>query len=372
MAFDFGKSVSYTGVVKSFAAINPHMRMVLELKNADGKGTHIVNFEGHSTNNMYRAGYRKGMVKVGDTMTVNAAPYKDGTEGGYVISAKMSDGTVLRHEGPRRRHPAADRRRSAQAGRRQVMRHSEDTENSMARIIGGIATSHTPTIGFALDAKKQEDPVWKPIFEGYKPVQQWLADRKPDVLLYIFNDHITSFFLDHYSHFALGIGEEYAPADEGGGPRKLPAIQGDPKLAAHIAAGLVADEFDLSYFQGKNLDHGVFSPLSLLLPHENSWPCRMVPFQCGVLNPPVPTPLRFYKLGLALRKAILSLSGGHQGRHRRHGWPVAPGAWRALRLQQHALGHGVHRAPGEGPGRPRPRSPSPSTPRWAAWKAPKS
>jgi len=176
----------------------------------------------------------------------------------------------------------------------------------MARIIGGIATSHTPTIGFALDAKKQEDPVWKPIFEGYKPVQQWLADRKPDVLLYIFNDHITSFFLDHYSHFALGVGEEYAPADEGGGPRKLPPIKGDPKLAAHIAAGLVADEFDLSYFQGKDLDHGVFSPLSLLLPHENGWPCRMVPLQCGVLNPPVPTPLRFYKLGLALRKAILS------------------------------------------------------------------
>ena len=28
----------------------------------------------------------------------------------------------------------------------------------MARIVGMIATSHTPTIGFALDGKKQEDP----------------------------------------------------------------------------------------------------------------------------------------------------------------------------------------------------------------------
>src|SRR5262245_64366840 len=37
--------------------------------------------------------------------------------------------------------------------------------NPMARIVGMIATSHTPTIGFALDGKKQEDPVWKPIFE---------------------------------------------------------------------------------------------------------------------------------------------------------------------------------------------------------------
>ena len=32
----------------------------------------------------------------------------------------------------------------------------------MARIIGGIGTSHTPTIGFALDAGKQDDPVWAP------------------------------------------------------------------------------------------------------------------------------------------------------------------------------------------------------------------
>jgi gallate dioxygenase len=176
----------------------------------------------------------------------------------------------------------------------------------MATIIGGIATSHTPTIGFALDANKQLDPVWKPIFDGYKPVQQWLADKKPDVLLYIFNDHITSFHLDHYSHFALGVGEQFGPADEGGGPRKLPPIMGHPKLAAHIAAGMVADEFDLSYFQGKDLDHGLFSPLSLLLPHEKEWPCKLIPLQCGVLNPPIPSPLRFYKFGLSLRKAIES------------------------------------------------------------------
>lgn len=176
----------------------------------------------------------------------------------------------------------------------------------MATIVGGIATSHTPTIGFALDAKKQQDPVWKPIFEGYKPVQDWLAAKKPDVLFYIFNDHITSFFFDHYSHFALGVGEQYGPADEGGGPRKLPPIKGHPKLAAHIATGLVADEFDLAYFQGKNLDHGCFSPLSLLLPHENGWPCAMVPLQCGVLNFPIPSARRCFNLGKSLRKAIES------------------------------------------------------------------
>jgi gallate dioxygenase len=176
----------------------------------------------------------------------------------------------------------------------------------MARIIGGIGSSHTPTIGFALDARKQNDPVWAPIFKGYEPVQQWLADRRPDVLFFVYNDHVTSFFFDHYSHFALGVGEEFPVADEGGGPRRLPPVKGHPALARHIAHGLVADEFDLSYFQAKGLDHGCFSPLSLLWPHENTWPGAIIPLQVGVLEFPIPSARRCFKLGRSLRKAIES------------------------------------------------------------------
>ncbi|HEY8521597.1 MAG TPA: gallate dioxygenase [Gammaproteobacteria bacterium] len=176
----------------------------------------------------------------------------------------------------------------------------------MATIVGGIASSHTPTIGFALDTNKQHDPVWAPIFEGYRPVQQWLADKKPDVLFLIYNDHVTSFFFDHYSHFALGIGKRYWPADEGGGPRALPPIEGHPGLAQHIALGLTADEFDLSFFQEKGLDHGCFSPLSLLWPHEPAWPGAIVPLQVGVLQFPIPSAKRCFRLGRSLRKAIES------------------------------------------------------------------
>jgi gallate dioxygenase len=176
----------------------------------------------------------------------------------------------------------------------------------MATIVGGIATSHTPTIGFALDAKKQQDPVWAPIFAGYEPVQRWLAEKRPDVLFFIYNDHITSFFFDHYSHFTLGVGEKYWVADEGGGARKLPPIKGHPALARHVATGLAADEFDLSFFQEKGLDHGCFSPLSLLWPHEKEWPGAIVPLQVGVLQLPIPTARRCFKLGRALRKAIES------------------------------------------------------------------
>ena len=176
----------------------------------------------------------------------------------------------------------------------------------MARIIGAVAASHTPTIGFAYDRDSRDDPAWAPIFANFAPLARWLAEKKPDVLVLVYNDHITSFFFDHYSAFALGIGPEWPVADEGGGARKLPPIAGHPALAAHIGRSLVADEFDMSFYQRRALDHGVFSPLSMLLPHEPAWPAALVPLQMGVLQLPVPSARRFYKLGQALRRAIES------------------------------------------------------------------
>jgi gallate dioxygenase len=138
----------------------------------------------------------------------------------------------------------------------------------MAQIIGALASSHTPTIGFALDRDKRDDPAWAPIFEHFEPLRQWLADKKPDVLVIIFNDHVTSFFFDHYSAFTLGIGEKFPVADEGGGARDLAPAIGHPALARHIGQALMADEFDMSFFQDKPLDHGLFSP-------HRCWPAGM-------------------------------------------------------------------------------------------------
>ena len=176
----------------------------------------------------------------------------------------------------------------------------------MARIIGGIACSHTPTIGFAHDKATADDPVWGPIINAFAPVKGWLKAQKPDVAIVVYNDHVTSFFFDHYSTFALGIGERFDVADEGGGPRDLPAASGHPALAAHIGHSLAADEFDLSFFQDRALDHGAFSPLSVLCDHADGWPFPIVPLQVGVLQAPSPTARRCWKLGQALRRAIES------------------------------------------------------------------
>jgi hypothetical protein len=110
--FDFTKSVAITGVVKKFEAINPHMRLILEV--TDAKGTRPLELEGHSTNNMYRSGYRNGMIKFGDKITVFVAPLKDGSEGGYVTAAITASGTRF---GARSRAEQEQERQRAEGGK---------------------------------------------------------------------------------------------------------------------------------------------------------------------------------------------------------------------------------------------------------------
>jgi hypothetical protein len=176
----------------------------------------------------------------------------------------------------------------------------------MARIIGGIGTSHVPTIAMAFDKAKQNDPDWRPLFDGYRPVAEWLAGEKPDVLFFCFNDHATTFFFDHYPTFALGVDEQYPIADEGTGVRSIPRLKGHAAMARHIAKSLVQDEFDISVFQGLAIDHGLHSPLTMMWPTQPDWPGRVIPLHVNVLQHPVPTPRRCYRLGKAIGKAIAS------------------------------------------------------------------
>jgi gallate dioxygenase len=176
----------------------------------------------------------------------------------------------------------------------------------MARIVGGIGASHSPTIGYAKDTGKHQDPAWKPIFDGFDAIRAWVHAQQIDVIFMVYNDHVTSFFFDHYSAYTLGIDDRYVAADEGGGPREVPPAQGHLGLSQHIGQSLVADEFDLSFFQGKPVDHGFLSPLSMLGDARGPWPGQVVPLQVGVLQLPVPSARRMWKLGQALRRAIES------------------------------------------------------------------
>jgi protocatechuate 4,5-dioxygenase beta chain len=174
----------------------------------------------------------------------------------------------------------------------------------MATVIGGIGTSHAPTIGVAWDRGQQKEPMWEPLFSGYVPARQWLDEMKPDLFLIVYNDHVNQFFFDAYPTFALGVGATHAQADEGWGKRNLPDLPGDPDFAWHLARSLVNDEFDPTICQEMALDHGVLSFLPLLT--DSDWKVPVVPLAVNVIQHPIPTPRRLFRLGAALRRAIES------------------------------------------------------------------
>ena len=88
--FNFTTPKPIDGTVKEVRMANPHMRLILTV--TDDKGTRDIEYEGHSLNNLYRAGWRPDSVKAGDKITVTIAPRKDGADGGYVTKVKMADG----------------------------------------------------------------------------------------------------------------------------------------------------------------------------------------------------------------------------------------------------------------------------------------
>ncbi len=176
----------------------------------------------------------------------------------------------------------------------------------MAKIIGGIASSHVPAIGRAIAQGLQQEPYWKPFFDGFAPVNAWLEEHKPDVAVVFFNDHGLNFFLDKIPTFAVGAAAEYRNADEGWGIPTLPPYQGDPALSWHIIRELVASEFDPVSCQEMNVDHAFTLPLKLFWPNHEICPVRTVPICINTVQFPLPSAARCYKLGQVVGRAIES------------------------------------------------------------------
>lgn len=174
----------------------------------------------------------------------------------------------------------------------------------MAQLIGGIGTSHVPSIGVAYDQGRQDDPDWKPLFDAYNPVRDWLAETKPDVAIVVYNDHGGDFFFDKYPTFAIGAADQYGIADEGWGKRPLPAPHGDAPFSWHLVESLVYDEFDITVCQEMAVEHGFLVPMHLCFPHDPDWPVAVVPVAVNVIQHPLPTPQRCWRLGQGIRRAI--------------------------------------------------------------------
>lgn len=175
----------------------------------------------------------------------------------------------------------------------------------MAHLIGGLGTSHIPAIGNAIHKGLQNEPYWKPFFDGFPPIREWLAAQRPDVVVVFYNDHGLNFFLDKMPTFAVGAAPEYLNADEGWGIPQVPAFRGEQDLSWHLIESLVADEFDLTTCQEMVVDHAFTLPMALLWP-DQAWPVRVVPVCINTVQLPLPSARRCYALGEAIGRAVRS------------------------------------------------------------------
>ncbi len=176
----------------------------------------------------------------------------------------------------------------------------------MARITGGVTTSHVPAMGAAIDRGETKSDYWAPVFAGYEWSKKWIAENLPDVVILVYNDHASNFSLEVLPTFAIGCAEYFEVADEGFGPRPVPLVYGHADLACHIAEKTILDEFDITICNKLDVDHGLTVPLSLLFGQPEAWPVRVIPVAVNVVEYPQPTANRCYELGKSIRRAVLS------------------------------------------------------------------
>jgi protocatechuate 4,5-dioxygenase beta chain len=106
--------------------------------------------------------------------------------------------------------------------------------------------------------------------------------------------------------FAVGAAAEYNNADEGWGLPVTSPFPGDPVFSWHVIESLVAEDFDITTCQEMLVDHAFTIPMALLWPKSDYWPIKVVPVAVNTVQFPLPSPMRCYRLGKAIGRAIES------------------------------------------------------------------
>lgn len=90
-AYDMKNPVDMKGVVTNMEWSNPHVFIYMNMKNDKGE-IEEWRVEGNSPNMLFRAGWKKEMIKVGDELTVNGAPAKNGAKSLRLLSLTLANG----------------------------------------------------------------------------------------------------------------------------------------------------------------------------------------------------------------------------------------------------------------------------------------
>lgn len=88
-AFDATKPVVVMGVITEIRFVNPHSQFVVEVTDSSGK-VETWRFEGSTPSSLIRSGFKPGVVKVGDKVTVKGSHARDMTQNAAVAREIMT------------------------------------------------------------------------------------------------------------------------------------------------------------------------------------------------------------------------------------------------------------------------------------------
>jgi hypothetical protein len=102
--FDRDKEVTLTGTVREFQWTNPHAFIEVDVSDRKGNPEKWA-VEMNSPNNLTRQGWKSGMLKMGDKVSVTLNPLRDGKKGGLFVAITLADGKVMKDPTNRQRTP---------------------------------------------------------------------------------------------------------------------------------------------------------------------------------------------------------------------------------------------------------------------------
>jgi hypothetical protein len=93
-AYDEKNPITIKGTVTEFAWTNPHVQIYLDVKDDKGNVAHW-SVETYSPGKLVRAGWTKESVKVGDLVSINLVPARNGAPVGFLHKLVLPNGKVL-------------------------------------------------------------------------------------------------------------------------------------------------------------------------------------------------------------------------------------------------------------------------------------
>ncbi|MEH7253924.1 hypothetical protein V7111_17520 [Neobacillus niacini] len=167
----------------------------------------------------------------------------------------------------------------------------------MAKIIAGVAMSHSPMI---MTNEAGGGDKGQRFLNTAAKMKKYLEDSGVDVIVLVSDDHFNSYFYDHMPSFTIGIGE-----CEGWGDWQLPKykIPVQQELAEHILNTSLENNVDFAFTLKMKVDHGHTQGIYFLNPDLQ---IPVVPIAVNTSAPPLPTMDRCFQIGEIIRKAIES------------------------------------------------------------------